>query len=91
MHFMHETVRMSGTDHLQGCPLLWRGQAPGLPQQQKQRSEDPVFQSHEILQPFTQVAIIWPLKFVPAAHTDYRDISQNLKAGRSACFLAIHL
>lgn len=81
---------MSTIDLLQGSPLLKRGQAPGLPWQQKQDSEDPVFQSHEILQPFTQVAIIWPVKFVPVAHTDYRDISQNLKAGSSACFLAIY-
>lgn len=33
-----------------------------LQQQQEQCSEDPVFQSHDILQPFTQVAVICQLK-----------------------------
>lgn len=90
---MHETVCMLANVYHwlpAGLPPVKRGQAPCLLQQQKQLSEDPVFQSHEILQPFTQVAIIWPLKFVPVAQTDYKAISQNLKAGSSTCFLAVH-
>lgn len=58
----------STAHHLLGSSLLKRGHGSGLLRQQEQRSEDPVFQSHGILQPFTQVAVIWPINIVPTVH-----------------------
>lgn len=64
---------MSFADHLLCSPLLKRGHVSGLPRQQEQHYEDPVFQSHDILQAFTQVAVIWVVRTHELVYTLLRQ------------------